>query len=198
MKDFDAIYKQYKWKVYNYVNFRVHDSKLSEEITNDIFLKVHEFLNVFDPQKCKFETWLYTISRNVLISAIRAEKSIKGLNLRKKIEIENDIENDSLKTKYMEDEKEDRKLLYPDSDELPTKLAYIDKTFESKDLGKIIGLAFEKLKNIEKEVVTLFFIKEMSHQEISDILHITVPNVKVNIFRAKSKLQKYLSTSHVN
>lgn len=65
------------------------------------------------------------------------------------------------------------------------------KTDELYDLGMLF-IAIDKLKNIEKEVLTLAELMGYKHKEIAEILHISESNVKVTVFRAKNKLKELL------
>lgn len=44
-----------------------------------------------------------------------------------------------------------------------------------------------------REVVILYYYQELTHKEIADILHLSVPNVAYRLKRAKIKLKAYLS-----
>lgn len=169
MKDFDSIYIQYKDMVFRYINSRIRNTELAEEITTDVFLKVYEWLKVFDPEKGRFSTWLLTITRNTMILAIRVEKS-KAKNFATVDDIK--IYNDNI--------------------------AIVDNTLDREEMREIFKKALKALKPIDQEIVDMYFVESLTYKDISELLNISVSAVKVHVFRVRAKLHKYLEHSLTN
>lgn len=68
------IYTQYHHKVLSYLNGKVNDSYLAEDICADVFLKVYEKLDSFDETKSSISTWIFTITRNTLTDYFRTRR----------------------------------------------------------------------------------------------------------------------------
>lgn len=76
---------------------------------------------------------------------------------------------------------------YSNSDDMIDLIASQDSSFETV---KLIQDCFKTLSMTEREILTMRFYQELTIEEISKILHITVPNVKVKIHRALKKLKE--------
>jgi len=66
------------------------------------------------------------------------------------------------------------------------------KAFEQHQMGACIQDKIRRLPESHQIVLTLADLMECSHQEIADILEISVENVKVRLHRARRKLRKIL------
>ena len=71
---FARLYQAYLDRIYHYVFFRVADDQLAEDITSQIFLKVWEKLDTYQPGQSPFLAWIYRIARNTVIDHYRAKK----------------------------------------------------------------------------------------------------------------------------
>lgn len=70
----EQVYQGYHSRVLGYVCNRVGDLTLGEDITSDIFLKIAEHLNDFDPEKANLTTWVYTIANRTLTDHFRSRR----------------------------------------------------------------------------------------------------------------------------
>lgn len=61
---FEALFWKYNAKVYNFVKSILFDPELSEDITQNTFIKIWEKREEIDPEKC-FSAYLMVISRNM-------------------------------------------------------------------------------------------------------------------------------------
>lgn len=68
------IYEAYYPKVLRYLVSKVNDRYLAEDLCSDIFLKVYEKYDSFDPQKASLSTWIYTIARNKMTDYFRGRR----------------------------------------------------------------------------------------------------------------------------
>ncbi len=66
------------------------------------------------------------------------------------------------------------------------------KTFEQHQMGECVQDKIRLLPETYQTVLALFDLMEFSHQEIAEILDISVENVKVRLHRARKKLKKIL------
>jgi RNA polymerase sigma factor (sigma-70 family) len=69
---FAAFYEQYLPKVYQYMNYRVTDKFLAEDLTSIVFEKALTNFQRYDSEKAAMSTWVFRIARNTLIDHFRA------------------------------------------------------------------------------------------------------------------------------
>lgn len=67
----EELYKEYHKKVYGYIYLRVKDHAEAEDITSDVFAKIVEKIDTFDSEKASYSTWIFTITKNMVISRFR-------------------------------------------------------------------------------------------------------------------------------
>lgn len=68
------LYTTYHKKVCGYLNGKVNDIDLAEDLCADVFLKVFEKLDTFDDTKASVSTWIFTITRNTLTDYFRTRR----------------------------------------------------------------------------------------------------------------------------
>jgi RNA polymerase sigma-70 factor (ECF subfamily) len=70
---FAVLVRAYELPVFNYVLRTVNDRALAEDLTQDIFLRVHQGLAGFS-LRCRFTTWLFQIAKNRVLDELRARE----------------------------------------------------------------------------------------------------------------------------
>jgi RNA polymerase sigma-70 factor, ECF subfamily len=75
---FELLLDRYQEKVFRLVCSILKETARAEEVTQDIFLKMWQVLPDYDG-RASLSTWLYTITRNTSLSALRAESYRKTL-----------------------------------------------------------------------------------------------------------------------
>lgn len=61
---FEKIYEEYFDKVYNYIFGQMLNREVSEDLTEDVFVKVLTNLDRFDPARgVKVSTWIFAIAK---------------------------------------------------------------------------------------------------------------------------------------
>lgn len=73
------IYEEYGAKVLNYLLSRVNNRVLAEDLRSDVFLKIDEKLDTYDPQKSSLSTWIFTIVRHTLIDHYRTRRVMEEI-----------------------------------------------------------------------------------------------------------------------
>ncbi len=130
----------------------------AEEIAQDVFLKVYQHIDSFKG-KSKFSTWLYQIVYNACISKLRKKK----------------LDVDSIENLYK-------------TEITSTECREVEQIIASKEKHQLIKNALLELEPDDSFLLTLFYLKELDHKEISKITALTRENIKVKIFRARKKL----------
>ncbi len=148
----------------------VRNREDAEEIAQDVFVKAYQSLATFKKES-KFSTWLYRIVYNTAISKTR-KKQFGTTDLNYDI-----VEN------YSED----------DINEDLNRL-------DNNEQKKVINTVLKKLNPEDHMLVTLYYFKEYSIEEISEIVNISQSNVKVKLHRIRKKLygeiQKFIKSQH--
>ncbi|RZS93358.1 RNA polymerase sigma factor [Aquimarina brevivitae] len=72
-KAFEEIYKLYADNVYGIVFNILRNEDVSEEVTQDVFLKIWEKIDSYTEKKGRFFTWVLNIARNAAIDKTRSK-----------------------------------------------------------------------------------------------------------------------------
>lgn len=78
---FELLLDSYQEKVFRLAYSILKEQARSEEVTQDIFLKLWQALPGYDG-RASLSTWLYSIARNTALSALRAESYRKTLPIQ--------------------------------------------------------------------------------------------------------------------
>lgn len=87
------IYQTYQPKVLSYINGKVNDYYLAEDLCSDIFMKIYEKIDTFDETKASVSTWIFTITRNTLTDYFRTRK-ISGGEIPETMSDDTSLEDD--------------------------------------------------------------------------------------------------------
>lgn len=77
--DLDALaelYERYSPRVYNYINHRVGDPVLAEEMTSDVFLRMLEAIRSGKDWRTSFSGWLFRIAHNRVVDHYRRKARV--------------------------------------------------------------------------------------------------------------------------
>lgn len=138
----------------------VRNREDAEEIAQDTFVKVYQSLKSFKKES-KFSTWLYRIVYNTAISKTR----------KRQLET-TDMEYEIIENYTLDNIKEDVNRLEYDEQKI------------------LINKVIEKLSPEESTLINLFYFKEYSTEEISEIMNLSKANVKVKLHRIRKRLYK--------
>jgi RNA polymerase sigma-70 factor (ECF subfamily) len=133
----------------------------AEDVLQDVFIKVYQNLNSFDP-KLKFSSWIYRITHNEVISAFRKNKNKSQV-------ISWDVDS-----KIVDQ-------VVADFD--------IKKELDNKLLAEQIDRVFDAMDFKYAQVLVLRYLENKSYKEISDILQKPENTVATMISRAKKKFK---------
>lgn len=74
---YDALYKKYSSRLYNYFWYRVgHDAAVAEDLMQETFLRAFKGLKRFEMRAYSYYSYLLTIAHNVLVNYYRKPKCI--------------------------------------------------------------------------------------------------------------------------
>lgn len=69
----ETIWKVFHKELFNFINKRVNDKEASNDILQDVFIKIHLKLNTLT-DKDKLASWVYQITRNSILDYFRKQK----------------------------------------------------------------------------------------------------------------------------
>ena len=165
--EFWDIYDRYYARVRKFILALVKDEWAADDLIQETFLKIQQNIeNLKDPSK--LSSWIFRIAYNLCQDHFR---QLKRLRKEERIDQEE-----------MEDFKEALAQKGPD----------IQKELEQRQMGECVQNQITLLPETPRTVLILFDIMEFSHQEIADILGITVKNAKVRLHRARKRLKTIL------
>lgn len=168
---FKYIIDKYKNKVVNIIYSFCGNNCDYEDIAQTVFIKVFYALNKFKFES-SFSTWLYRIVINESITL--AKKNKRKYNFVP-LQSNNDDDDDANIIDFIE-AKEDN----------------IENKMLQEDTKNIVHNALLKLKENYRTVITLRDIEDFSYEEIANILNISLTQVKIYLFRARTKMKKIL------
>ena len=181
---FVEIVDAYKDRAFSLTLKILKNREEAEDSLQEAFLRLYKAImsNSFEA-KAKFSTYFYTIVYNSAIDLYR-KYNVKSFNVTS-IEINdaNHSDGDELVKNY---ESKIDKTIY-NTDEFST-----DKVIEQGEVKKIINDYINSIPEQYSVILNMFFLNDLSHEEISQILKIPVGTVKNRIFRAKEKLKDLL------
>jgi len=166
----EQIYNQHKNLVYNLALQYVQNIEDAEEITQDVFLAIHNNLGDFQ-EHSNLATWIYRIAINKALDFIKAKKRKKRFAFITSIFLlgSNEIEHDLPNYNHPGVELENREAL--------------------SSLFRKINL----LPNSQKTALILNKIEQRSVQEIAQTMQLNIKAVESLIQRAKKNLSKRIT-----
>ena len=164
---FSRIIEKYQNKTFNYVYSQVKDYDEALDITQEIFIMTMEALRSFR-RESKFSTWFYSIIVNYC-------KNYRKKNSRYNVIPINSSRGD-----------EEYDLQIPDERENP------EEEVITQDSLRIVKEEIGNLPEDYREILVLRDIQGLSYNEIADMLHISLSNVKVRIHRGREFLKNRL------
>ncbi|NQV13424.1 MAG: sigma-70 family RNA polymerase sigma factor [Parcubacteria group bacterium] len=160
--NFAALVERYQQRLLAFVRrisyFSIEET---EDIVQEAFIKVYRYLNSYD-DSLKFSTWIYQITRNTVIDAIR-QKHARPQNIR--------LEEDELVNIFR----------------ASTDIA--QETIDRDHYDQVENI-ISQLPYKYKEVMVLRFLEEKSYEEIMDIIKKPKGTVASLINRGRKLLAK--------
>jgi RNA polymerase sigma-70 factor, ECF subfamily len=176
---FDEMVSRYWDRIYGMVNQLLRNSQDAEEVTQDAFIRAHRGLANFRGDSA-FSTWLYQIATNLARNRYwywwRRKRD-------KSVSFDAPVSADNATTL---------------ADLIPAEMETPDDITVTQEFIDRIALGMEKLSAKHREILTLRNIKNLSYEEIADILAISVGTVKSRIARARESLRSKLGEDFRN
>ena len=136
----------------------------AEEVVQDAFIRAYNALDKFQGAS-RFGTWFYRIVYNVCLTRLGKRKS----------------EFDRV------DYDDEREYEHPAS-----SAPSVGIDFETEDMISFIKKTIETLPGKYATILTLFYVQDLTHDEICEVTQLPLGTVKVHLFRARALLQERL------
>ena len=156
---------KYQEQVHSHAWRKTRDFHIAEDITQDAFLQVYKKLETLE-EPTQFARWLHAIVNHLCIAWFR----------------KNQIQIESLETIGISDIETEAYSQYVASENAKTV------TETQRDL---VEKLLAKLKEGDREVITLHYFEEMTSSEIGTYLGVSENTIKSRIRRARQRLRQY-------
>ncbi|MBN1895860.1 sigma-70 family RNA polymerase sigma factor, partial [bacterium] len=133
----------------------------AEDLCQDVFVKVYQNLGGFRGES-KFSTWVGRIAYNTCINHLH----------KKRMPLFEDVRKGS-----------------GDLDDQPGNDEWPDAYAEGRDLKARMDKEMACLTGLQRTVLTLYHVDEMSYGEIGEMLEMPEGTIKSHLFRARKKLR---------
>ncbi|MCY4554285.1 MAG: sigma-70 family RNA polymerase sigma factor [Candidatus Poribacteria bacterium] len=161
---FSTLVNKYQKSVHALVWRKIGDFHIAEELTQDVFLKAYKRLSTLKRPE-HFPGWLYVIATRHCVSWLRKKQvPIRSL--------------DAMSTDELEE------ACYAQYEVARNGTAAIEQRRE------LVKRLLKKLPESERTVVTLYYLAEMSGEEISQFLGVSPNTVRSRLHRARQRLEK--------
>lgn len=147
--DKNKIYEDYHMKVLRYINAKVNDYYLAEDLCSDIFVKVYEKLDSFNENKASISTWIFTITRNRLIDYYRSRKVMVEIPEELTYEVEEDEFDENVLNKLAD------ALQSLDNRSKKLIVMYYYENKKLKDIAEELNISYPYAKVIHKKALLM-------------------------------------------
>lgn len=162
----DSLVRSYSRLILNFCFRFTGQRDLAEDLTQEIFLRAYRNLNSFRSESAGFRTWLYRLSRNLLIDHHRRERRHWRC-----------IGGDTLAN-----------LSIPDD-----RAVEPQRALEQAEAARFLNRGLMSLPADLREAITLRELEGLSYREIADVTGAPEGTVKSRVSRGRLQLEKLLS-----
>ena len=149
----------------------------AEDLTQEVFIKVYRTLSSYDVEKGAFQTWVTTMTRNLLVDHFRKSKLERATD---SLEEPTTAESDSLSL----------------SDQIEDLGPTPDQRLLTRETQELVQKALQKLSPELRESVILRDLQDMDYREIALALKVPEGTVKSRINRGRTELARLLSRTY--
>lgn len=165
----DELIVRYQHRLMRYLLYLTGNRELAEDLFQEVWMRVLVRGGQFDG-RARFDTWLFTIARNMVIDQRRKRTMV------------------SLDELFEGRGDEDRPMSFEVAGHEPTPF---DRFASGEDRERIAGAMME-LETIYREVLVLRFHEELSLEEISQVTQSPLSTVKSRLYRGLAAIKPKL------
>ena len=164
--------KLYRDPLYFMLYEKVNNEELAKDLTIEALGKAFQKLHLYTPEYT-FSTWLFTVARNHCIDYLRKNK-LPTISINQMM-----IDKNGKKTNF----------------DIISNDLNPEQTIEKKQRIAILRQIVDQLKPKYRNLVKLRYFKEMTYDEIANILDLPIGTVKAQLYRSREQLFKIMSGS---
>ncbi|HYW68851.1 MAG TPA: sigma-70 family RNA polymerase sigma factor [bacterium] len=168
--DFDEVFKTYENPIHGYVLKMVGDETTADDLTQEIFVKVHRKLGSFEG-KSKLSTWIYRIATNACLDHFRSSAHKRG------------------KTTISLEEG-----LGPEDARACNDSTRIDDEVVRDEMGGCVREYVDALPGNYRAVIVLHDFQGLKNREIAEIMGCSLDTAKIRLHRARRRLEASLQS----
>lgn len=170
----DELYKRYAKPLYAFCA-NITRSKDPEDVVHDVFTRVIEHVDTFNPQKATFRTWIYRIARHRCIDLVRRDKQVSMIPLERKTG---------------KNEHEGRVTL---KDIIPDDRENVERSLTRASEIEAVRDCINKLNHKEeREAIVLYYLVGKVYREIGEMLKKSTSMAKNYVSAAQEKVKRCL------
>jgi len=173
----EEIVQRFNRRIYNICYRFAGGGEDAEDLTQEVFIKIYRTLASFDSEKASFNTWVTTVTRNLLVDHFRKTK--------------NDRITDSMDAP-IGGEDEGQAL----SEKIEDKGVTPDQHVQKQQTQRLVQEALQKLSPELREAVILRDLQDMDYRDIAQILKVPEGTVKSRINRGRTELARLLQRTY--
>lgn len=171
---FRHLVETYQQRVVNVCFGMLHNMEDAEDVAQEVFIEVHRSIHKFRAD-AKISTWLYRISVNRSLNFIRDNKKRKWFKSFDDVVKTQNAEIPKMQENHYDDPEHE---------------------LEKQQRANLLHEAINSLSDNQKTAFSLNKYDDLSYQEISEVMNLSVSSVESLIHRAKINLQKKLHTCY--
>jgi RNA polymerase sigma factor (sigma-70 family) len=179
------VYIEFRESVFHHILSIIKNYHDSEEVCNNVFLKMKRVCEndetKFNKNKSTLPTWIRTITRTLILDYFRTNHQDRYTPVSNFVSDSNENQ-DGLKVYF---------------NFVAPKSSNADKKVLTDELQAKIVKAFHDLKPKYRRVAVLYFIREHEYGEIAKMLNVPMGTVKGMISRCRAKLQDSLKGEYI-
>lgn len=168
----DDLIVRYQHRLLRYLMYLTGNREMAEDLFQDVWMRVLTRGGQFNG-KARFETWLFTIARNLVID-LRRKRTMSSL--------------DELFETGTDD---DKPMSFEVADNHPTPF----DTFSSVEDREQVAAALLQLDTLYREVLVLRFHEELTLEEIAKVTRAPLSTVKSRLYRGLAAIKPRLERS---
>jgi len=163
-RKYALLVNRHKDKAFTLAVRLVGDRREAEEVVQDGFMRAYRNLEQFRGD-AKFSTWLYRIVYNLCMTKVSRRRWQPEIV---------DVHRGEMHDNVFVDEEE----------------IGFDERLENEELKQIVVDEVNLLPEKYRTPITLFYLQEMSYEEITEVMNLPLGTVKTNLFRGRNLLRE--------
>lgn len=166
--DYALLIDKYYKELFKYIYNMVHSYETTEDLLQEIYMKVYKNLNKYDSDKASFRTWIYRISSNHTFNYL-SKKSNRINNFT--------YEYDDSINQSSEDVEE--------------------RAIKDKQIDRILKAMEKVLKPKHYQIMSLHYFSDLSAKDISETMGVPLKTVYKAIESSVEKVKKEVENNEI-